>query len=71
MGGAIERGQVANFSWELPLSQLKFDLKSNVIPIGMIKSGIHYHRALLFKVRHWQQLFLTIESRLQLMSLIM
>ena len=50
MGGPIERGQLANFSWELPLSQIKFDLKSNVIPIGMIKAGIHYHRALLFKV---------------------
>ena len=50
MGGSIDRGQVANFSWELPLSQLKYDLKSNVIPLGMIKAGIHYHRALLFKV---------------------
>ncbi|XP_013381649.1 armadillo repeat-containing protein 3 isoform X2 [Lingula anatina] len=49
MGGAIERGQLANFSYELPISQIKFDLKSNVIPIGMIKTGIHYHRALLFK----------------------
>ena len=50
MGGVIDRGQVSNFSYELPISQLKFDLKSNVIPIGMIKTGIHYHRALLFKV---------------------
>jgi len=49
MGGAIDRGQVSNFSWELPISQLKFDMKTNVIPIGMIKAGIHYHRALLFK----------------------
>lgn len=52
MGGPIDRGQVSNFSWELPVSQLKLDLKSNVIPIGMIKTGIHYHRALLFKVCH-------------------
>ncbi|ELT95018.1 hypothetical protein CAPTEDRAFT_165326 [Capitella teleta] len=49
LGGAIDRGQVANFSWELQLSQLKYDLKSNIIPIGVIKAGIHYHRALLFK----------------------
>ena len=50
MGGSIEKGQVANFSWELPLSQIKFELKSNVIPIGKIKTGIYIHRALLFKV---------------------
>ncbi|KAL5011438.1 hypothetical protein ScPMuIL_009989 [Solemya velum] len=50
MGGPIDRGQVANFSWELPLSQIKFEMKSNVIPLGKIKSGIHTHRALLFKV---------------------
>ncbi|XP_067661533.1 armadillo repeat-containing protein 3-like [Haliotis asinina] len=49
MGGAIEKGQVTNFSWELPLSQIKFELKSNVVPIGKIKAGIHVHRALLFK----------------------
>ncbi|BFZ14755.1 hypothetical protein BsWGS_17793 [Bradybaena similaris] len=50
MGGTIEQSQVASFCWELPLSQLKFELKSNVIPIGRIKAGIHIHRALLFKV---------------------
>ena len=52
MGGPIDRGQVSNFSWELAISQLKFDLKSNVIPLGLIKAGIHYHRALLFKVSY-------------------
>lgn len=50
MGGPIEKGQLANFSWELPISQVRFELKSNVVPIGKIKSGIHIHRALLFKV---------------------
>ena len=50
LGGPIDRGQLMNFSWELQISQLKFDIKSNVVPIGMIKFGIHYHRALLFKV---------------------
>ena len=50
MGGRIDRGQVTNFGWELPLSQIKFELKSNVIPLGKIKLGIHVHRALLFKV---------------------
>lgn len=50
MGGPIERGQLSNFGWELPLSQVKYELKSNIIPIGKIKAGIHVHRALLFKV---------------------
>jgi hypothetical protein len=50
MGGPIERGQLSNFGLELPLSQIKFELKSNVVPLGKIKAGIHVHRALLFKV---------------------
>ncbi|XP_052278834.1 armadillo repeat-containing protein 3-like isoform X2 [Dreissena polymorpha] len=49
MGGSIERGQLSNFGWELPISQIKYELKSNVIPLGKIKTGIHVHRALLFK----------------------
>ncbi|XP_071949798.1 armadillo repeat-containing protein 3-like [Antedon mediterranea] len=49
MGGSIERGQLSSFSYELPVSQLKYDLQSNVVPIGKITTGIHYHRALLFK----------------------
>ncbi|XP_033742747.1 armadillo repeat-containing protein 3-like isoform X4 [Pecten maximus] len=49
MGGSIEKGQLTNFSWELPIGQIKFELKSNVVPIGKIKTGIHIHRALLFK----------------------
>lgn len=49
LGGSIDRGQVSNFSYELPISQLKYNLESNVVPIGLITSGIHYHRALLFK----------------------
>ncbi|XP_022103270.1 armadillo repeat-containing protein 3-like [Acanthaster planci] len=49
MGGPIERGQLSSFSYELSLSQLKYELKSNVLPIGRIEKGIHYHRALLFK----------------------
>jgi HEAT repeat protein len=50
MGGPIERGSLSSFSWELPMSQLKYEFKSNVIPLGAITAGIHYHRALLFKV---------------------
>lgn len=50
MGGPIEKGKLVNFSWELLLSQLKYQLKSNIIPLGLVTKGIHYHRALLFKV---------------------
>ena len=57
MGGPIDRGQISNFSWELPMSQLKFDCKSNVINIGKIRAGIHCHRALLFKVRPYNRVF--------------
>lgn len=46
----MEESQVNNFCWELPLSQLQYELGSNVVPIGAIKTGIHCHRALLFKV---------------------
>uniref|UniRef100_A0A8C6RL33 Armadillo repeat containing 3 n=1 Tax=Nannospalax galili TaxID=1026970 RepID=A0A8C6RL33_NANGA len=50
MGGRIPKEKLCDFSWELHISELKFQLKSNVVPIGYIKKGIFYHRALLFKV---------------------
>ena len=50
MGGPILKDDVAKFSFELPISQLKHVLDSNVIPIGKVVTGIFYHRALLFKV---------------------
>ncbi|KAM6167119.1 LOW QUALITY PROTEIN: armadillo repeat-containing protein 3-like [Erethizon dorsatum] len=49
MGGKILKDKIPDFSWELHISELKFQLKSNVIPIRYIKKGIFYHRALLFK----------------------
>ncbi|XP_054578689.1 armadillo repeat-containing protein 3 isoform X1 [Eptesicus fuscus] len=49
MGGKISKDKLQDFSWELHISELKFQLKSNVVPIGQIKKGIFYHRALLFK----------------------
>uniref|UniRef100_I3KAM3 Armadillo repeat containing 3 n=1 Tax=Oreochromis niloticus TaxID=8128 RepID=I3KAM3_ORENI len=48
-GGAVEMEKMHEFSWILHLSELKIQLQSNVIPIGFIKKGIYYHRALLFK----------------------
>uniref|UniRef100_A0A8C4X5H6 Armadillo repeat containing 3 n=1 Tax=Erpetoichthys calabaricus TaxID=27687 RepID=A0A8C4X5H6_ERPCA len=49
MGGGVERRKLHNLYWELHLSELKYELKSNVIPIGKIKKGFFCHRALLFK----------------------
>lgn len=50
MGGEVEKERMSEFSWELHLSELKYELKSNIVPIGKIQRGIYYHRALLFKV---------------------
>jgi len=50
MGGAVEKGNLANFSWELSVSELKLQRRSNVLPLGILTVGIFYHRALLFKV---------------------
>ncbi|KAM8967726.1 armadillo repeat-containing protein 3 isoform 2-T2 [Pelodytes ibericus] len=49
MGGPIEKDRLQEFNWEMHISDLKFQLQCNVIPIGKIKKGIFYHRALLFK----------------------
>jgi len=50
MGGAVEKGNLANFSWELAISQLKLQRQSNVLPLGLVGAGTFCHRALLFKV---------------------
>ncbi|XP_048417175.1 armadillo repeat-containing protein 3 isoform X3 [Stegostoma tigrinum] len=49
MGGPISKEKLHEFTWELHIAELKFELKSNIIPIGKIQKGIYYHRALLFK----------------------
>uniref|UniRef100_A0A8C9X4F7 Armadillo repeat containing 3 n=1 Tax=Sander lucioperca TaxID=283035 RepID=A0A8C9X4F7_SANLU len=49
MGGAVEMEKLHEFPWVLHLSELKFQLQSNVVPIGLISRGIYCHRALLFK----------------------
>uniref|UniRef100_A0A8C0LKI8 Armadillo repeat containing 3 n=1 Tax=Canis lupus dingo TaxID=286419 RepID=A0A8C0LKI8_CANLU len=49
MGGKVSKEKLHDFGWELHISELKFQLKSNVVPIGQIKKGIFYHRAFLFK----------------------
>ncbi|KAJ6666739.1 hypothetical protein lerEdw1_020463 [Lerista edwardsae] len=50
MGGPIERDRLHEFSWELHLSEIEYEIKCNVVPIGKINKGTFYHRALLFKV---------------------
>ena len=51
MGGPVAKDDIALFSFELPISQLRHDLDSNVVPIGKVQTGVYYHRALLFKVK--------------------
>ena len=41
---------MANLGYELPINELKYEQKSNVIPLGRIRIGTFYHRALLYKV---------------------
>ncbi|XP_071591153.1 armadillo repeat-containing protein 3 isoform X2 [Heliangelus exortis] len=50
MGGPIERDKLHDFSWQLHISEIEFELKCNVVPIGKVKKGTFCHRALLFKV---------------------
>jgi hypothetical protein len=50
MGGTVPREEVANMGYELLINETKFELKSNIIPIGRIRYGTYYHRALLYKV---------------------
>lgn len=50
MGGSISRDDLANLGYELLINEVKLELKSNIIPIGRIRVGTYYHRALLYKV---------------------
>ncbi|CAF0799893.1 unnamed protein product [Brachionus calyciflorus] len=50
MGGSMNRDDIANMGYELLINETKYELKSNIIPIGRIRLGTFYHRALLFKV---------------------
>lgn len=50
MGGPVGRDELVNLGHELEINEIKYELKSNIIPLGKISLGIYYHRALLFKV---------------------
>jgi len=43
--------ELASTDWDGHISQLKQTVNSNVLPLGLIKTGFFCHRALLFKVR--------------------
>lgn len=49
MGGSVEKGQIANYPFKFRITELKLQMTSNVIPIGLVNKGTFYHRALLFK----------------------
>ena len=38
------------FHYELSLAESQHDLRSNLLPLGLVKKGAYRHRALLFKV---------------------
>lgn len=50
MGGVVSRDEIGNLGYELLINETKLELKSNIIPLGKIRLGTFYHRALLFKV---------------------
>ncbi|XP_056869322.1 armadillo repeat-containing protein 3 isoform X1 [Takifugu flavidus] len=49
MGGEVQMEKLHEFPWGLHLSELKVELQSNLIPIGLVRYGFFCHRALLFK----------------------
>ena len=38
------------FHYELSLAESQHNLRSNLLPLGLVKKGAYRHRALLFKV---------------------
>jgi hypothetical protein len=50
MGGAVSYAGLSTYSATLSIHELKEEAKSNVISLGKVKTGMYYHRALLFKV---------------------
>jgi len=50
MGGEVERERSLEFNWQIHVAELKVQYGSNVVPLGSIKRGTYFHRALLYKV---------------------
>ena len=53
MGGPIAMEDVATFGYEVAINQLKGEVRSNILPIGRIRKGVHAQRAFLFKVKQF------------------
>ncbi len=49
LGGAVEFNMYNHTSYEADMNKLKFELRSNVIPLSKLHHGVTRHRALLFK----------------------
>jgi hypothetical protein len=49
MGGQVEPVRLPDLGYKFKVTEAKLRLNSNVIPIGALKVGGFYHRALLFK----------------------
>ena len=62
MGGPVSRDEVANLGYELLINETKYELKSNILPIGKIRLGTFYHRALLYKVRHEVLILINLQN---------
>ena len=48
MGGPVSN--MSAFHYELSLAESQHNLRSNLLPLGLVKKGAYRHRALLFKV---------------------
>ncbi|VEL18528.1 unnamed protein product [Protopolystoma xenopodis] len=49
LGGPVRKDQVFAFAYNLNIAELRCHLQSNCVPLGMLKAGVHLHRALMFK----------------------
>lgn len=50
LGGVVrDSSKTADIGFKVHITSLKLEAKSNVLPIGLVKHGTFYHRALLFK----------------------
>ena len=58
MGGPVGRDEIVNLGYELAINETKYELKTNIIPLGKIVLGTYYHRALLFKVQLYKIIFI-------------
>ena len=45
----MSRAEVNNLGYDLLINEIKYDMKSNIVPLGKLRLGTFYHRALLFK----------------------